>query len=87
LVEIYAYAPEPLFGKNDFVGQNIKKITNRLGNTFIKKNNFIIYSNYKNKILVLYAPFDKVVFFKFLRLNNAIPIFTDIQKGILKQNI
>jgi hypothetical protein len=87
VIEIYASMPESLFGKNDFVGRNIKKITEQFGNTYIKKNDFIVYSDYKNKILMFYAPEDKVVFVKFLRLNKSILQFKDLDKDIFKQKL
>lgn len=84
LIELRSNVSEPLFGKNDFINQKLTDIVLRFGKTYIKKNGYLIYHDYTDKILILNAPKDKVISYKFVRLNKSIKMFSDLDKEIFK---
>ncbi len=84
LIEFSSLYSEKSLSKNDFVNKQTKDLTKRFGSTYIKKNGYIIYSDYKNSLLVLFTTGKKVTFFRYVRMNKSVTCFKDIDKGILK---
>ncbi|MGZ3861886.1 MAG: hypothetical protein ACXVPN_07460 [Bacteroidia bacterium] len=81
-LQISSDVEEKGFGKNNFVGKNIKDLISRFGNTYIKKDIYLVYGDYNDKILLFIVKDEKITFFKYVWMNKTIKSFEDLDRNV-----
>lgn len=84
LIELFSSVNEPLLGGSNFVNRSRDEVVKKFGNNFIKQDEYIVYHNNKDMILLLYAPVKRITSFRLVRVHTPVRKFTDLDRSLLK---